>query len=225
MIESERKYKRIQDIISEIGGFYKFAQLFAFYLNYFYNCYIVLLDTQILLNDLIQTEKGNINTQKNIFQKLNNLKDIKGKNEKPKEKDKNEISSTSRINNSRTNKSKSIINQDKDSSNINNSTNLKMKQMNSSIDRNKIKNLVLNNDNTFKSYKTSFYKFLLYKLSCDKKNNYYQVYHNFRIKIISEEHFIRSHLNIYNLLKVNTKKENRNKRRLSYRLNDLMNLI
>jgi len=185
-----------------------------------------LIDTQILLNDLIQTEKGNINTQKNTFQKLNNLKDIKGKNEKPKEKDKNEISSTSRINNSRTNKSKSIINpRDEDSSNINNSTNLKMKQMNSSIDRNKIKNLVLNNDNTFKSNKTSFYKFLLYKLSCDKKNNYYQVYHNFRIKIISEEHFIRSHLNIYNLLKVNTKKENRNKRRLSYRLNDLMNLI
>ena len=225
MIESERKYKRIQDIISEIGGFYKFAQLFAFYLNYYYNCYIVLQDTQILLNDLIQTEKGNINTQKNMFQKLNNLKDIEGKNEKPKEKDKNEISSTSRINNIRTNKSKSIINpRDEDSSNIN-STNLKMKQLNSSIDRNKIKNLVLNNENTLKSYHTSFYKFLLYKLSCEKKNNYYQVYHNFRIKIISEEHFIRSHLNIYNLLKANTKKGNRNKRRYSYQIKDLMNLI
>ena len=42
MIESERKYKRIQDIISEIGGFYKYAQLLAFCLNYFYNSYIAL---------------------------------------------------------------------------------------------------------------------------------------------------------------------------------------
>jgi len=223
MIESERKYKRIQDIISEIGGFYKFAQLLAFYLNYFYNSYIVLSDTQILLSNLIQTEKGNIDSRRNFFQRLNNFKDIEDKKEKPNEKDKNDFSSTTRINNSRTNKS--VINpKDENSSSIN-STNSKIKQQKYNIDRNKIKSLVLSKENTLKNYHSSFYKFLLYKLSCDKKNKYYDVYYNFRIKIISEEHFIRSHLNIYNLLKVSEKKRNKNKKRFSYQVNDLLNLI
>ena len=225
MIEAERKYKKIQDIISEIGGFYKFAQLFAFYLNYFYHSYIVLSDTQILLNNLIQIEKDNINSQNNIFQKLKNFKDIEDINEKPKEKDKNEINSTSRINNSKTNKSRNIINPGNENNSAINSTNIKTKQMNYNIDRNKIKSLILTNENTLKTYHSSFYKFLFYKLSCNKKNIYYNVYHNFRIKIISEEHFIRSHLNIYNLLKVNVKKRNANKRKFSYQIKDLMNLI
>ena len=228
MIESERKYKRIQDIISEIGGFYKFAQLFAFYLNYFYHSYTVLSDTQILLNNLIQKEKGDFNTQNKIFQKLKNFKDIKDINdinEKQKEKDKNEISSLSRINNSKTNKSKSITNPGNENDSVINSTNKKIKQLNYNIDRNKIKSLVLTNENTLKTYHSSFFKFLFYKLSCDKKNIYYNMYHNFRIKIISEEHFIRSHLNIYNLLKMNSKKRNANRRKFSYQIKDLMNLI
>ena len=225
MIESERQYKKVQDIISEIGGFYKFAQLFAFYLNYFYHRYIVLSDTEILLNNLIKTEKNIVNSPKNIFQKLKNLQDIDEKNEKPKEKDKKDVSSTSGINNSKTNKTKSIINsKDENAFNID-SANIKIKQVNSSIDRNKIKSLVLKSENTLQSYHKSFYKFLLYKLSCDKTNKYYSVYHNFRIKIISEEHFIRSHLIIYNLLKSKTKKRNINRRKFSYQINDLMNLI
>jgi len=223
MIESERQYKRIQNIISEIGGFYKFAQLFAFYLNYFYNSYIVLSDTQILLNNLIQTEKDNIGTRRNIFQKLNNLKDIEDKNEKPKERDKNELSSEMRINNSKINKT--ITNsRDENISNII-STNLKTNQQKYYIDTKKIKSLAINNKNILKNYNSSFYKFLLYKLYCDKKNKYYNIYHNFRTKIISEEHFIRSHLNIYNLLRVNEKRINKIKRRFSYQINDLINLI
>ena len=225
MIESERQYKKVQDIISEIGGFYKFAQLFAFYLNYFYHRYIVLSDTEILLNNLIKTEKNIINSPKNIFQKLKNFQDLDEKNEKPKEKDIKDVSSTSRINNSKTNKTKSIINsKDENAFNIDNA-NIKIKQVNSSIDRNKIKSLVLKSENTLQSYHSSFYKFLLYKLSCDKSNKYYNVYHDFRIKIISEEHFIRSHLIIYNLLKSKTKKRNINRRKFSYQINDLMNLI
>ena len=223
MIESERKYKRIQDIISEIGGFYKFTQLLAFYLNYFYNNYIVLSDTQILLNNLIQTEKDNTNKSRNFFQRLNNFKDIEDKNENPKEKDKNELSSTTRINNSKVNKG--IINsKDGNSSNINN-TNLKINQQKYNIDRNKIRNLVLNKKNTLKTHQNSFYKYLFYKLYCNKKNKYYTVYHNFRKKIISEEHFVRSHLNIYNLLKVSEKKRNKTKKRLSYQINNLINLM
>ena len=166
--ESERKYKRIQDIISEIGGFYKFSQLFAFCLNYFYNSYIVLSDTQILLSNLIKTEKGNFDSSRNIFQRSNNFKDIEDKNEEPKEKDNNIFSSTTRINNSKGNKS-AINPKDENSSSIN-STNSKIKQQKYNIDRNKIKSLVLNNENTLKSYHSSFFKYLLYILSCDRKN-------------------------------------------------------
>jgi hypothetical protein len=221
MLEYQRKYKRIQDIISEVGGFYKFAQIIAFYLNYLYNNYIVLTDTQILLSNLIKEEQGNINFKENIFQKLKDLKEIRDRNEKPKEKEKTDNSTTARINNNKRNKY--IINQGVENFLNNNNTNIN--QSNYSIDRNKIKSLVLSKENTLKRYHSTFCKFLLYRLSCDGKNNYYKVYHNFRIKIISEEHFIRSHLIIYNLLKAKKEKRNRYKKRYSYQIDDLMNII
>jgi hypothetical protein len=221
MLEYQRKYKRIQDIISEVGGFYKFAQIIAFYLNYLYNNYIVLTDTQILLSNLIKEEQGNINFKENIFQKLKDLKEIRDRNEKPKEKEKTDNSTTARINNNKRNKY--IINQGVENFLNNNNTNIN--QSNYSIDRNKIKSLVLSKENTLKRYHSTFFKFLLYRLSCDGKNNYYKVYHNFRIKIISEEHFIRSHLIIYNLLKAKKEKRNRYKKRYSYQIDDLMNII
>jgi hypothetical protein len=221
MLEYERKYKRIQDIISEVGGFYKFAQILAFYLNYFYNNYIILRDTQILLDNLIKEEQGNINFQKNIFQKLKDFNEIRDNNEKPKEKAKTDNSSTSRINNNKSNKE--INNQGDENFMNTNNTNIKLSNYN--IDRNKIKSLVLSKENTLKRYHSTFCNFLLYRFSCDRINKYYNVYHTFRIKIISEEHFIRSHLMIYNLLKEKKASRNRSKKRYSYQINDLMNLI
>jgi len=72
------------------------------------------------------------------------------------------------------------------------------------IDTNKIKNLVLNNENNKTKLKKSnnlFFRFLIYKFCYDKKNTYFDVNSNFLMKIISEENFIRNHLNIYHLLK------------------------
>ena len=65
--------------------------------------------------------------------------------------------------------------------------------------------------------------YICFKASCGKKKDLFKVYENFRIKIISEEHLIRNHLNIYNLLKINERKKNY--RRNSYQLKDLINLI
>ena len=56
-----------------------------------------------------------------------------------------------------------------------------------------------------------------------KKKDYFNIYKNFRIKIISEEHLVRNHLNIYNLLKVTESK--RLDRQNSYQLNDLISLV
>ena len=69
-----------------------------------------------------------------------------------------------------------------------------------------------------------FWNYILFKLSINKNNNSFEVYKNFRIKIISEEHLIRNHLNIYNLLRVNERKIN-SRRRYSYQLKDLVKLI
>ena len=45
----ERNYKRIQDIISSIGGIYQIITILSIYINKLYNNYIVLYDTENLL--------------------------------------------------------------------------------------------------------------------------------------------------------------------------------
>ena len=71
--------------------------------------------------------------------------------------------------------------------------------------------------------KKSFCAFLIYKITCGKKFDYYNVYKDFRLKIISEEHLIKNHLNIYNLMKVTERK--RYHKRNSYQLKDLIKLV
>ena len=80
------------------------------------------------------------------------------------------------------------------------------------------------NKNKIDKYKEkNFWSFFIYKITCGKKDNNFKAYESFRTKIISEEHLIRNHLNIYNLLKVSKKKLN--SRRNKYHLKDLINLI
>ena len=52
-----------------------------------------------------------------------------------------------------------------------------------------------------KNKRSSFFGYILYLITCEKKNNYYKIYSNFREKIISEEYMIKNHLKVYNLLK------------------------
>ena len=82
------------------------------------------------------------------------------------------------------------------------------------ININKIKmENILNKENLRNSIikrkkEKNFCNFLLYKFSCRENDNIFQIYHDFRIKMISEEHLIKNHLDIYNLLRVTEKKEN-----------------
>ena len=69
-----------------------------------------------------------------------------------------------------------------------------------------------------------FLCFILFVFSCGKKNNYFKIYKEFRIKIISEEHLIKNHLKIYNLLRITKRKKN-GARRNSYELKDLIGLV
>ena len=118
---------------------------------------------------------------------------------------------------------KELNEKDNSKSNSNIITN-KEKMFNNS----KIKEVDKNLDNAknIKNHNKSknFWQFVLFKLSFEKKNNFFKMYRNFRIKIISEEHLVRNHLTIYNLLRVNEKKINAKKRH-SFHLNDLINLV
>jgi len=60
--------------------------------------------------------------------------------------------------------------------------------------------------NNTKEKKENFFDFLLFILRCGKKANSFKIYDHFRRTIISEECFIKNHLNIYNLMTLNKKK-------------------
>ena len=71
--------------------------------------------------------------------------------------------------------------------------------------------------------KNNFWNYILYKIFKQKKNNPFKVYEKFRMKIISEEHLIKNHLKIYNLLKITEKK--RLRKTSTFHLSDLINLV
>jgi len=219
----ERDYKRIQDVISSIGGIYQFITIVAIYINSLYNNYIVLSDTEILLNSSIHTERT-ISIKKEIERKRTRQKLRELKNEKinnklfdnmnySMEKSKNKNTKNSKIENnlSKTNNNMCITSTDNINSN------------NNKIDANRIKNLNKFNNRAEREKDKNFCSFLLFKCSFEKKENIFKVYNEFRIKMISEEHLIKNHLNIYNLLRVTERK--RFHRKNSYQLNDVINLV
>ena len=214
----ERNYKRIQDVFSNIGGIFQFVIFIAIFINGLYNKYIVLFDTENLLNSSIDYEKRYyINRRMNYSKKLQNFN--KSKN----------ITSEKRINNQETSINKTLHNiNDRD---ISKSNNFSKTDIGYEINNNK-KTLKFkkkdednsDNDKDNKKINHNFWNYVLFKLSFEKKEISFKLYQNFRTKIISEEHLIRNHLNIYNLLKVNQKKINSN-RRYSYKLKDLIKLV
>ena len=49
LYKNERSYKKIQDVISSIGGIYQGITIVAYYINALYNKFIVLSDTEVLI--------------------------------------------------------------------------------------------------------------------------------------------------------------------------------
>ena len=212
----ERSYKRIQDVVSDIGGIFYFISLIAIYINRLYNNYIILFDTEDLLKSLIKVEREKHEKHKIDYSKK--LKDIKDINNKHIHKPYNKNFEKVTFNKDGKTKEKKIekkINEESSKS--------KEIFITNNILENKIEKVILNRKNAIKT-NFNFWYFFLFKLSFEKKNLFFKVYQDFRIKIISEEHLIRNHLNIYNLLKVNERKM-KTKKRHSYEITDLLNLI
>ena len=221
----QRNYKRIQDVISNIGGINQVVIILSIYINSFYNKYIVLRDTESLLSSSIHSEKKGlkkINKDYKVSDKIKiSEKDNSNKISTIKNDDKNKSSVKGRnkqIEKSLKNFSKSnhmFLNNSEDidhnfefQSQINENNKNTEKSKSAHSTNNKIKH---------------FCEFILFKLCCAKKYKWFKVYQNFRIKIISEEHLIKNHLNIYNLLRATHNK--RKFRRNSYQLKDLIKLI
>ena len=229
----ERIYKRIQDVISSIGGIYQAITIIGLCINNLYNNYIVLSDTEILLHSSIHYEKQISKNKASKYKNLNN----KFKDSKRKDK-LNDIGKSSEtriesehIHNKRNKTDKDIsINNMSKSNNIF-TTNIK----DDGVDKSNINNLDNTNINNKEKEKEkekkreknekekTFCNYFIYKITCGKKRDFFDMYQKFRVKIISEEHLIRNHLNIYNLMKVTERK--RHTRRNSYQLKDLINLV
>lgn len=209
----ERIYKRIQDLFSQIGGTFETIFMISNYLNYLYNYYIVLSDTEISLNASIHTEKV---IHKNLLKKISKSKINNIKMEKRERKKNNaERQNISQIRNNK------LDIDDKDEKDMS-----KTAKNLTSIMKDDGKSIELKNDNNKKINiisisKNNFCHFLLYKINSEKYNDF-KYYENFRMKIMSEEHLIRNHLNIYHLLKVTEKKRHK---RYDYRFSGLLKFI
>ena len=218
----ERFYKRFQDVIADIGGIAEFINYIAIFISYFYNNYIIIADTQILLSSLNNNfEKNNnsINSRNmnnlNINNNSNNsnikihitkfkskksdiFNNIIDKNEKEKDKLKSNCSNL--IISSDNSKNQKIIKSD---CNINFSNN-KIEKLKDNEER---KNMQINNKTGSKNKeKMTFFNYLVYKIFCGKKYENIKVYEEFREKIISEEQLFRSYfyINKLKMVKIET---------------------
>ena len=224
MMYYQRSYKKIQDIISSIGGISQVINIFAIHLNRMYNNFIVLYDTEDLLNSLITAEKRKYkkdSKKKNSRSKIKqlNASDIK-KNSSRKSIYEEEKKTKNKINKSENDIGKSALR----SHNVLYNNTKGFEDLKSNI--NNVDIGPLDKIETYKidTSKKNFWSFLWYRLSFRKKNKYFKVYENFRLKIISEEHFMRNHLNIYNLMKL-TQKKRHARRNTHYHLNNIIKLI
>ena len=223
----ERIYKRIQDVISSIGGINQAITIIAISVNKLYNNYIVLSDTEILLHSSIDYEKKIHKEKSNQYKNLKNkLKGIEtDKSNKQSEINRNSqtrINSENKVERKKRNKTANeiYINNSKSNSNII----IDPEGINKIKTDFNIPEKRKNDGKTKENPDINFLNYILFKITCEKRKSFFYVYQKFRTKIISEEHLIRNHLNIYNLLRITERKRNI-RRRNSYQLNDLIKLV
>ena len=183
----ERTYKKVQDVISAMGGIGHIIYIFAQFINYIYNYYIIISDTQSLLLS-IQSDK-NIH-KKEIFKTNNNINASYI-----------QLLNNSEIPNPKTN---IIIYKNKK---IGVTTDNKAKIRSG---RNSRENNIINNEDNTKSKivddkkeEINFFKFLTYKIFCGKKQSNLKIFEDFRAKIISEEEIFKNFFYIHNTVKIN----------------------
>ena len=217
----ERVYKKIQEVISNIGGISQVIYFCSLFINHLYNNYIIISDTEKLLSSSIDDEK-NLNKNSNMHNSLRKSLNIYSSKCVDIINDNSE---------KRVIDDKLLIKESNKDSSINNN-NCIPSQVGRRIDKSGTTNEIKNKDNNgivresvriSKNEMKNFFSYLIFKFSFEKKNKSFKVYEDFRTKIISEEHLIRNHLNIYNLLRF--AQEKINFARNSFKIKDLINLV
>ena len=206
----DRTYKKIQDIISDIGGISEVVTAVAAFFNCFFNKYTVMMNVEKIISPYLKTEKKDKNN--NI--ELSHLKGNK-LNKMEIEKSKALSNINININNQITEKQK-VLNSNSNNNNAYIEENANKFDDTQIINNSKEINYVSNR----KLEGFDFWSFRLYKITCGKKNNFFKLYEDFRIKIISEEHIINNHIKVCDLIKNSGITETSKN---SYLLKDLFN--
>ena len=198
----ERFYKKMQDIVSNIGGIGQCLYIVSKFINYIFNCYIVLSDTKsllLLIQDKKELKKGfhRINV-KNILNTSKNKLFIPIPNPNKKKKisltlcrnNKNNISTNNNTYNKTILRIGNNINENIKNNNINNT------------DCNKVNEIIEENG------QINFWNYFIYRLFCKKKDCNIKIYEDFRAKVISEEEIFKAYFNNYNTINRNIIKDN-----------------
>jgi len=181
-----RTYKKLEDVVSDIGGSARVITFIASVINYIFYHYVTITDTDHLIFLYNDGHKSNLFTKNSIesnFQK---------KDDGFKVINENASNSIHQLN-----INKQVLNQTNDN-------NLqKEKESLPNLSTKSIDESSNNNANEDKK-KLNFYNYLIYKITCCPKSNRYYNYIKFRKNIISEEQMMKNHLNLHNLMKNNS---------------------
>ena len=183
----ERTYKKIQDVISSIGGVAQGITYITVFLNCLFNHYVTISNVEKIIFPYLQHDeikrKGTIKID-NLPKKMNNNTNLNDNFNMDCQTIESKISPNNNDN--------ACINETIENKYKNNETQIVSKE-----DELRTHYYAL-----FKK-KFNFWYYRWYKLTCGKHNKYFKEYEDFRIKIISEENIIKNHLNVLNLLKIN----------------------
>ena len=221
----ERRYQKLQDALSDIGGIANLILIIAQCINYLIARYNMLVDTQELLKNII---KKNTSIYENLIKTHNPRKFIKVNIQK-----KNEDNSTLKIFESNKN-AHIIINTDKteiekeeNKKEINHKINvINSNNIEEETNRNKNEeNIEQQNEKRYKAFEKlrrmstrkfirrdfslinendyfNCFSYFFYICLCKKINSNIKYYEELRRLIISEECMIQNYLNIYKLLEI-----------------------
>ena len=186
--------------------------MIASFINSFYNNYITIVNFQNLMSPFINKNYINTNND-NKFKHLN-------KSSSNYDKDKSENTELTKNIQSK-NEILEKMKDHKSKKNIN-----KLPYIKKKADKNDSTSVIRNKENNENSNGNeekigNFIFYLYYKLTCNKKNKSFKNYSKFRTKIMSEEHLLKNHLDVYSLLKMCNKNEFELENK--YNIKDLMN--
>ena len=234
----KRKYRKLQDIISQIGGFVNIIIGVAHFIVRYYNELKILRDVRDLISHYYNKEqkeklvKNNSTNETQIELTTNNFKEMKDIENKDicKNESKNNLTSVnindinSEKNNLKTNKNEININVNNQIKQDHNYNEQKKEEniVNGNIITNEIEKKEEKEENDEKSIFTEENKkfhicsYIAYRYTLHKVYKKYSIYNDFINRVFSVEQLIKNHIILYNLT------HNRNPDTQIYSLSELL---